>query len=91
MTRKAKPVGISRRDAYCEERHAPVLPASDAAEWQWVTGPTLRKALNISAVTLWRWRHNKSIGFPPAKRINSRLYFPWPDVLAWWDKQPAAR
>jgi hypothetical protein len=91
MTRKIKPVGISPRDVYREERHASVLAASDPAERQWVTGPTLQKALDISAVTLWRWRHNKSVGFPPAKRINNRLYFPWPDVQAWWDKQPAAR
>jgi len=59
-------------------------------ERRWVTGPTLRKILNISSVTLWRWRHNESSGFPAAKSINGRLYFSWADVQAWLDKQPAA-
>ena len=56
----------------------------------WVTGPTLRKILNISSVTLWRWRHREGSGFPPAKNINGRLFFYWPDVQAWLDKQPVA-
>jgi len=55
-----------------------------------VTGPTLRGTLNISAVTLWRWRHRADSGFPSAKNINGRLYFYWPDVQAWLDKQPVA-
>ena len=46
--------------------------------------------LNIGPVTLWRWRHSKSNGFPVAKSINGRLYFYWPDVQAWLDKQPVA-
>ncbi len=60
------------------------------AERAWVTGPTLRQILNISAVTLWRWRHRESSGFPAAKSINGRLYFYWPDVQAWLDRQPVA-
>jgi hypothetical protein len=56
----------------------------------WVTGPTLRKILNISSVTLWRWRHNPSMGFPTAKRINGRLYFRWDDVQAWVANQQQA-
>ena len=56
----------------------------------WVTGPSLRKILNISSVTLWRWRHREGSGFPPAKNINGRLFFYWPDVQAWLDKQPIA-
>jgi hypothetical protein len=58
--------------------------------FRWVTGPTLRGTLNISAVTLWRWRHRGDSGFPFAKNINGRLYFYWPDVQAWLDKQPVA-
>jgi hypothetical protein len=56
----------------------------------WVTGPTLRKILNISSVTLWRWRHRQHSEFRSAKSINSRLYFYWPDVQAWLDKQTDA-
>ena len=62
----------------------------DLRERRWVTGPTLRRRLNISAVTLWRWRHDLSTEFPRAKRINGRLYFPWNEVAAWLDKQPNA-
>ena len=55
---------------------------------QWVTGPTLRKILDISAPTLWRWR--RAGGFPTAKSINGRLFFPWHEVAVWLDKQPDA-
>jgi hypothetical protein len=54
----------------------------------WVTGSTLRKKLNISAVTLWRWRHGE--GFPLAKSINGRLFFSWDEVEAWLEAQPDA-
>jgi Helix-turn-helix domain len=70
------------------------LPASTskksdlaAQKPRWVTGATLRRMLNISAVTLWRWRHDPSMEFPAAKRINQRLYFPWHEVDTWLDKQ----
>ena len=55
-----------------------------------ISGPKLRRALDISAVTLWRWRHDKQSGFPTATVINGRLYFPWTDVLAWVARQQRA-
>jgi predicted DNA-binding transcriptional regulator AlpA len=61
-----------------------------AQKTRWVTGATLRRMLNISAVTLWRWRHDPSMGFPPAKRINGRLYFPWHEVSEWLAQQQDA-
>jgi predicted DNA-binding transcriptional regulator AlpA len=57
-------------------------------ERRWVTGPTLRKILNISSVTLWRWRQKN--GFPTAKSINGRLYFMWHEIEAWLEAQPDA-
>jgi predicted site-specific integrase-resolvase len=44
--------------------------------------------LNISPVTLWRWR--QAGAFPVAKRINGRLYFPLHKVGEWIDKQQDA-
>jgi predicted DNA-binding transcriptional regulator AlpA len=55
-----------------------------------IPGPKLRAKLGISAVTLWRWRHNKKSGFPAPKVINGRLYFPLGAVAAWLARQPEA-
>jgi hypothetical protein len=82
--RNIAPRERQRRDKQSAVAIAQGLPQRERA---WVTGPTLRKLLNISAVTLWRWRHRKESGFPSAKSINGRLYFYWPDVQAWLDKQ----
>jgi predicted DNA-binding transcriptional regulator AlpA len=60
----------------------------DLRERRWVTGPALRRMLNISPPTLWRWRH--AGGFPIAKLINGRLYFALDEVEAWMAAQPNA-
>jgi predicted DNA-binding transcriptional regulator AlpA len=53
-------------------------------------GPKLRQILGVSPVTLWRWRHDENMGFPKAKNIQGRLYFPWRAVSAWLAKQQEA-
>jgi predicted DNA-binding transcriptional regulator AlpA len=55
-----------------------------------IPAPKLRAKLGISAVTLWRWRHDKKRGFPIAKIINGRLYFPVTAVSAWLARQADA-
>ena len=40
-----------------------------------VSGPKLRRILDVSPVTLWRWRHDKTMGFPAAKRIQVACTF----------------
>jgi predicted DNA-binding transcriptional regulator AlpA len=55
-----------------------------------IPGPKLRAKLGISAVTLWRWRHDQQSGFPAPKVINGRLYFPAGAVSDWLAKQPEA-
>ena len=55
-----------------------------------VSGPSLRRMLDISAVTLWRWRHDEKSKFPSAKVINGRLFFVWAEVEAWIAEQQRA-
>ena len=55
-----------------------------------IPGPKLRAKLGISAVTLWRWRHDKRSNFPSPKVINGRLYFPMGAVAAWLASQADA-
>ena len=52
-----------------------------------IPGPKLRANFGISAVTLWRWRHDKENGFPVPKVINGRLYFSADAVVAWLARQ----
>jgi predicted DNA-binding transcriptional regulator AlpA len=55
-----------------------------------IPAPKLRAKLGISAVTLWRWRHDRKGGFPAPKVINGRLYFPVTAVSAWLARQADA-
>jgi predicted DNA-binding transcriptional regulator AlpA len=66
----------------------PAVPKLEANSF--IPGPKLRSMLGISAVTLWRWRHNEKSGFPAPKQINGRLYFPWGAVSDWLERQPEA-
>jgi len=53
-----------------------------------ISGPRLRAKLGISAVTLWRWRHDETSGFPAPKVIKGRLYFQSAAVNVWLARQP---
>jgi predicted DNA-binding transcriptional regulator AlpA len=67
-----------------------VAGAAAVPELLMIPGPKLRRMIGISAVTLWRWRHDDSAGFPSATSINGRLYFRWPEVQAWLARQQQA-
>ena len=67
------------------QQHPSQAPKPDAFEF--IPAPKLRAKLGISAVTLWRWRHDKENGFPAPKVINGRLYFPLGAVAAWLARQ----
>jgi hypothetical protein len=71
-----------------EKTDLPQAPKPEAFEF--IPGPKLRAKLGVSAVTLWRWRHEKENGFPAPKVINGRLYFPLDAVTAWLAGQPDA-
>jgi predicted DNA-binding transcriptional regulator AlpA len=86
-------MGRSARKKRAGKRRASLLatPAGhriDANEF--IPGPKLRAKLGISAVTLWRWRHDEQAAFPAAKVINGRLYFPAGAVSDWLARQPEA-
>jgi predicted DNA-binding transcriptional regulator AlpA len=59
-------------------------------EYEFIPAPKLRAKLGISAVTLWRWRHDKEIRFPAPKVIKGRHYFPVGAVTAWLARQADA-
>jgi hypothetical protein len=71
-----------------EKTNLPQAPKPEAFEF--IPGPKLRAKLGISAVTLWRWRHDKEKGFPAPKVINGRLYFALDAVMAWLARQADA-
>ena len=76
---------------YSQRREKTDLPqAPKAEEFEFIPGPKLRAKLGISAVTLWRWRHDKEKGFPAPKVINGRLYFALGAVVAWLARQTDA-
>jgi predicted DNA-binding transcriptional regulator AlpA len=66
----------------------PCFPIATPDANGFIPGPKLRAKLGVSAVTLWRWRHDEGSGFPKPKRINGRLYFPVRAVTQWLAKQP---
>ena len=73
---------------HSQRRENTDLPqAPKAEEFEFIPGPKLRAKLGISAVTLWRWRHDKEKGFPAPKVINGRLYFALGAVMAWLARQ----
>src|SRR6516225_5270950 len=71
-----------------EKIDLPQAPKPEAFEF--IPGPKLRARIGISAVTLWRWRHDKEKGFPAPKVINGRLYFALGAVVAWLARQADA-
>jgi predicted DNA-binding transcriptional regulator AlpA len=78
----------NRTHSQSENTDLPQAPKPEAFEF--IPGPKLRAKLGISAVTLWRWRHDKEKGFPAPKVINGRLYFALGAVMAWLARQADA-
>jgi predicted DNA-binding transcriptional regulator AlpA len=77
--------------AHSQRREKTDLPQAPRPEtFEFIPGPKLRAKLGISAVTLWRWRHDKAKSFPSAKVINGRLYFALGAVTAWLARQADA-
>ena len=39
-----------------------------------IPDPEVQRRYSVTAMTLWRWDHDKSLEFPPAIRIRNRKY-----------------
>jgi predicted DNA-binding transcriptional regulator AlpA len=78
----------SRESLRPEKPDAFRVQKSDGCEF--IPAPKLRAKLGISAVTLWRWRHDKENRFPAPTVINGRLYFALGSVVAWLARQADA-
>jgi predicted DNA-binding transcriptional regulator AlpA len=79
-----------RSPALQKHENSDPLQAPKPDGYDFIPGPKLRAKLGISAVTLWRWRHDKKNSFPAPKVINGRLYFPVTAVSAWIARQADA-
>lgn len=47
------------------------------------------KCGKIARATLFRWRHDPALNFPPPTRIRGELYWNPADIDAWWKQQAA--
>jgi predicted DNA-binding transcriptional regulator AlpA len=87
--RDVQQVGVHPGEHHSNRTHSQRRKKTDFPQapkpepFEFISGPKLRAKLGISAVTLWRWRHDKEKGFPTPKVINGRLYFPVTAVSAW--------
>lgn len=45
-----------------------------------LTAQELAERLNVTLMTLWRWRRNGNI--PPSRSLGRRIYFRWSEVMA---------
>lgn len=67
---------------------APAPTVTERTPIDLIMGARLARQLNVSSVTLWRWR--KAGDFPAGRRINGHVYFSQSAVLAWLAEQQAA-
>jgi predicted DNA-binding transcriptional regulator AlpA len=51
---------------------------------QYITPKKIQKRFgDISTMTLWRWEHDESLGFPKPTIINRRNYYDLAEIEAW--------
>jgi predicted DNA-binding transcriptional regulator AlpA len=83
MAQRAKPSNSQKRVAV-----APSVPP--IVDTILIGQSKLRRQLNVSPMTFWRWLHDEKLAFPASLRIKNRVYFRWADVEAWLARQQAA-
>ena len=50
---------------------------------EYLPAPSIQARYNISPITLWRWLHDPTLGFPPPLTINRRRFFKRAEIEAW--------
>lgn len=51
-----------------------IADQSSSSDDQYIPDPEVQRRYNITAMTLWRWDHDQTLGFPPPIRIRHRKY-----------------
>jgi len=46
--------------------------------------------LGVSEMTMWRWRQDPSLGFPPGVKIRGRLYYAPSELRDWMERNRVA-
>ena len=66
-------------------------PPPDPTTPRWVRNAALARYLNISAMCLWRWQRDESLGFPQPSKVGKTSYTDLNDVDAWMKKRIVAK
>jgi predicted DNA-binding transcriptional regulator AlpA len=56
-----------------------------------IPDPQVRQRYGVTDMTLWRWDHTPSLGFPQPIRINKRKFRRLSELLRWEAERAAAR
>jgi predicted DNA-binding transcriptional regulator AlpA len=77
-TKKQKRLLEAQRDT---QAHPPAHHRPD--DGGFITGPGLCRRYGVSEQSIWRWRRDPALGFPPSMLINRRNYWRLADLIEW--------
>ena len=82
MVKKSR--GAGRRSG--EQRQKKISRAAQPSErGRWLRNGALAKYLNVSKMTLWRWKHERGYNFTRATKIDSMEFNDLDKVDAWME------
>jgi hypothetical protein len=58
---------------------------------RWLRNQQLADYFGVTVMTVWRWKQNDKLKFPPARLINGIEYNNFKSVDAWMRKRPVRR
>ena len=80
----------SSRSRKSKRAAALAVPSTSAGDAILIGQSKLRRQLNVSPMTFWRWLRDEELAFPTALRIRDRVYFSKAEVDAWLARQQQA-